>query len=257
MTRIEPALARKISKSQQMKDEQAQANRIYGDDIARVSTVLSTWDDDPEEKLMDWAASLGHGWRESRHEAATIGTHVHEMIEDFFKMMQRGEIVFGDSNSYMLALQRVKIRLQGVMPRHRERVMRAFMAFMDWASRFNSIGIISLEERIICQEMKIGGTCDFKGIIGQGGQLLRVMLDWKTSRMTQMKHKVQLGAYSVLHKIKYPEDEPFDFYGVIRFDKMMGVWEEHYTDHDGILEAEEFFLHMVKGYHMRKKLQMF
>ncbi len=257
MAKINQSLVRRASKAQELRDKQSQALRIYGDDIARVSTVLGTWNDDPEERLMDWAAFSGFSWRADRDEAATIGTHVHEMIEDCLKLVQNKSLEFSDLDSYMGAFQTMSAGFQKVAPRHREVVMRCFMAFLGWASRFQRFDIIALEEKIISQDLKVGGTCDFKGILDWGQGPARVLLDWKTSKSTNMKHKVQLAAYSILHKCKHPNDPPFDYYGVIRFDKVAGTWHDHFTDHKDILEDEEFFMHLVQGFHMRRKLKMF
>ena len=232
---------------------------IYGDDIARVSTVLGMWNDDPGEKLMDWAGAMGYRWRGVREDAATIGTHTHKLIEDTLTLVQRGALKVDSLDDDAESMQRFMQGAANVPAKFQKPVSLAFGAFVRWASSFAVVEPTALEETIICQEWGLGGTCDFKGILdaGDGSGPKRVMIDWKTSSRTSMKHKVQLGAYSLLHRHKYPDDPPFDFYGVIRFCKKTGVFEQHWTDYDDLQNDEEFFLKLLDIYRSRKALQMF
>lgn len=252
-----PLVRRPTSKAAQRRQKEEAARNIYGEDIARVSTVLDSWHDDPEEKIADWVAWQGFKWRETRDRAAEIGTHTHQMIEDCLKLVQMGEISFADVGKAIHSFQTISAGFQRVPVALRETVMRCFMGFVTWAARFPSLKVISLEETIIDRKLKIGGTCDFKGIVDWGEGPKRLLLDWKTSSKTHRKHKVQIGAYSHLHKVKYPNDPPFDFYGVIRFDREMGGFEEHYTNADDIVKDERFFLKLVELHHMSKDLVMF
>lgn len=232
---------------------------IYGDDIARVSTVLSMWNDDPGEKLMDWAGAMGYGWRGIREDAASIGTHTHTLIEDTLTLVQRGSLKFDTIEATQESMAKFMSGMVNVPKKFQKPVMLSFGAFMRWASTFAVIEPTQLEETIICDEWGLGGTCDFKGVVdyGDGTGPKRVMIDWKTSSRTSMKHKVQLAAYSLLHRWKYPDDPPFDYYGVIRFCKKTGVYEQHWTDYEDLQNDEEFFLKLLDIYHSRKLLKMF
>ncbi len=245
------------SETQRLKLEQEAARKIYGENIDRVSTILDSWNDDPDENLYDWAASKGYSWREARDHAARIGTHTHQLIEDWLTLYARGEIVFSDWTGAVISFKKLTASFSRVPAELQPIVMTCFRGFCEWFARFPSVKVIAIEERIINPELGLGGTCDFKCVLDWGEGPKRVMIDWKTSNKTYMKHQVQLGAYSLLHKWKHPNDPPFDFYGVVRFDKKMGGFEEHYTDHDGILKSERFFLHLLEGVRMRKELVMF
>lgn len=245
------------STASELKKKQAEAKKIYGDDIARVSTVLETWNDDPEEALSDWVASQGYQWRQTRDVAAQIGTHTHQLIEDALTLFARGQLRFDDFANSVITFQKLTASFQRVPQHLQQQVMLCFSSFCRWFAQFPHVEVIAIEERVICPDLKLGGTCDFKAVFDWGAGPKRVMIDWKTSNKTYTKHLVQLGAYSILHKWKHPNDPPFDFYGTVRFDKKMGGYEEHFAGPADIAKAEEFFLHLLKGYHMRKNLPSF
>lgn len=226
------------TESERRRYEEEDAKNIYGEGIDRVSTILSLWNNDPEEKLMDWAASKGHGWRPYRAECARIGTATHEMIEsdcNAIKARQSWETIMQMSAS-ALARQPLAIR---------ETVQRCYAGWVQWVSRFNRFDVIAAEETIIHDGLKVGGTCDLKAIVDYGEGPKRIMCDWKTSSGFHLKQRVQLSAYDILHKYAHPEDPPFDYYGIVRFDRRRGGFEELWFTPDVIVKDSELFLSLV------------
>lgn len=205
---------------------------IYGNNIDRVTEVIDTWHDG--DGLINWAASLGHSWREVRGHAAKVGTHTHEIIEATLKHMRAD----GDLRDQMQIAAKSYVKLQNIPTGMLNEVSLACTGWMQWANG-KSIVVERLEEKLVDEKRGFGGTCDFKGLIDGH----RVMLDWKTSKGISVRHKIQLGAYAMLHEMHHP-DEPIEWYGVVQCDKRMGVYKDMYWND---LEMEkEMFLTLLK-----------
>lgn len=189
---------------------------IYGDNIARVSDVLDCWGE-PGDGLTDWAAGLGYSWKQVRQHAADVGTHTHTVIETLL----RGVGVQDYDAAHAAAYAAVEAA-QAIPESMAAEVKIACAAFGQWCEG-KVIEPEHLEETIVDRVRGFGGTCDFKGLVN--GK--RCLLDWKTSKRTYPRHKVQIAAYAMLHELEHP-DEPIEFFGVLRLDKRLGVAEDHW-----------------------------
>jgi hypothetical protein len=217
---------------------------IYGNGIARVSDVLDAWGDPGQaEGLTNWAAGLGYSWQNVRQHAADVGTHTHSIIET----MLRGVGAQSYDDAYAIARKTVEVS-QAIPASMHDEVGRACHAFGQWCEG-KVIEPEHLEETIVDHARRFGGTCDFKGKINGA----RCLLDWKTSKRTYRRHKVQLAAYAILHDLEHP-DEPIEFYGTVRLDKRLGVAEDHYWRN---LDAERaFFLTLLNVHDLGKAIQL-
>ena len=184
---------------------------IYGENVARVSEILSAWNADGDG-LVNWAARIGPQWEQVRQHAADVGTHTHEVAEAALRRWDND----ADADAQVGAALLTYMQAGTVADNELEEVRIACSAFASWAAE-HTIRVEHLEHRLIDHDYGYGGTADFKGIIN--GR--RCLIDFKTSGRAYKRHKVQLAAYALLHELHLP-DEPIDVYAVLRLDKKTG-----------------------------------
>ena len=163
----------------------------------RVTEVIhQTW---PTPELQDWRASVGKARanRDLRH-AAHIGTLVDEAITYFLK-----------EDKPSLKVQSVEVR-------------QALRGFKEWHT-LNPFKPIALQCPLLDPDRYLGGTPDCLSP-NEG-------FDWKTSARFNFGQVLQIDQYWRL-----AERRGYDLsqYRLVRFDKILGIWEELILTQEGI-----------------------
>jgi len=126
--------------------------------------------------LIPWANKLGlQGIDSNKYvdEKAAIGTLAHQMIADYLRGKQT------DTSEYS------KVQI--------DQAENAVLAFFDW-EKTHPITPILIEEPLVSEEFKFGGTIDCLGEIA--GELC--LIDFKTSRAIYPEMLIQVVAYNQL-----------------------------------------------------------
>lgn len=167
-----------------------------GISYARITEVIhQTW---PTPELQDWRASVGKARanRDLRH-AGHIGTLVDEAI------------------TFLLSA-RPHLKVQSV------EVRQALRGFMEWHT-LNPFKPIALQQPLLDTDRYLGGTPDCLSP-NEG-------FDWKTSARFNFGQVLQIDQYWRL-----AERRGYDLqqYRLVRFDKILGIWEELVLTHEGV-----------------------
>ena len=167
-----------------------------GISYARITEVIhATW---PTPELQDWRASVGKARanRDLRH-AGHIGTLVDEAI------------TFLLSDKPHLKVQSVEVR-------------QALRGFKEWYT-LNPFKPIAMQLPLLDTERYLGGTPDCLSP-NEG-------FDWKTSARFNFGQVLQIDQYWRL-----AEHRGYDLqqYRLVRFDKILGIWEELVLTHEGL-----------------------
>ena len=168
-----------------------------GISYARITEVIhATW---PTPELQDWRASVGKARanRDLRH-AARIGSLVDTTITVF------------------LADMKLPPKIQSV------EVRQALRGFMEWQI-LNPFKPIALQVPLLDPDRYVGGTPDCLSP-NEG-------FDWKTSARFNFGQVLQIDQYWRL-----AEQRGYDLqqYRLVRFDKILGIWEELVLTHEGL-----------------------
>jgi hypothetical protein len=168
--------------------------------VPRVSNILK--DMINREYLIGWAAKIGmKEMTIERNKATTIGTRVHEMIEEFLISGKDLSIDYKTPPSYM------------------KKCNTAYNNFKHWLNRLNSLGynieeVIAIEKTVSCPYY--GGTidciCKINGAV--------YIIDFKTSKSIIYEYIIQTCAYMWLINNGFcPDIDHIDGIGIIRVDK--------------------------------------
>ena len=213
--------------------------------VPRVSYILKQCSDN--DYLIQWAASVGRKrYDYIRDRALTIGTIVHEMVDQYLTSK------YIDKNfDYKLEYD-----WHSIEKPYREGAWNAFNGFTSWEIRLNTFGY-KIEE-IYGFEIPIitpwyGGTID--AILKING--VWYLVDFKTSNQIDESYILQTAAY--LYGIEngfLPGAPEIGGIGIIRMDKKRF---DHYEDlflnksnpyqNDIILKAEECFRSYLAAYY--------
>jgi len=126
--------------------------------------------------LVYWANQMGLKGIDTRKyvdAAARVGTLAHEMVEYYL----RGE----------------RLDLSDYTPNEIEKARRAFRKFVVWAKPLDLQPIL-LEEPLVSESYRFGGTIDFYGI----RNAIPSLIDFKTSKGLYAEHLLQVAAYAML-----------------------------------------------------------
>lgn len=143
--------------------------------VPRVTEILSSMIH--EDYLMTWSNNIGlyqnKKYKEVLDYAATIGTYVHNAIENLLQ------------NKVMINIE------EDVLPAYKDNVRNAFNAFLEWWNIINKndYKILMQEYELICPYF--GGTLDL--LIEINGKVY--LTDFKTSNHPSYKYFLQLSAY--------------------------------------------------------------
>ena len=149
-----------------------------GEKVPGVTTVIGgqlAWN---KGALMYWAWSQGKegkDFRETKDEAADLGTRVHALIENEMRLRPMAEI-----------------------PKDCE---SSLLAFYEWRDAFK-LETTGSEISLVSEKYRYGGTIDYPVILS--GR--RCILDLKTSKGIYPDHRIQLAAYGQLWDEVHPDD---------------------------------------------------
>lgn len=175
--------------------------------VPRVSIILKECIS--KEYLINWAARIGkQQYAIEKNKATTIGTRVHEMIENYLLNGTDLDLSYKTVPSYMNA------------------VNTAYNNFKNWKSYIESLGyiieeIIAIEVSIVCPYY--GGTIDC--ICRINGKVY--IIDFKTSKKISYEYIIQTSAYMWAVNNGYAPSLPhIDGIGIIRIDKEKNKFED-------------------------------
>lgn len=174
--------------------------KFNGIPVPRVSNILKECIS--KEFLISWAARLGtQQYMIEKNKATTIGTRVHEMIENYL-------LTGNDLNlSYK------------IVPNYIKSVNIAYNNFKLWVDNINNLGykiekILATEQEVTCPYY--GGTIDC--IMKINGAIY--IIDFKTSKQISYEYIIQTCAYMwLINNGFFPEISHIDGVGIIRVDK--------------------------------------
>lgn len=194
-----------------------------GEKVPGVTTVIGgqlAWN---KGALMYWAWSQGKegkDFRETKDEAADLGTRVHALIE----MEMRGQ----------------------KPPEIPTDCEASLIAFYEWRDAFKLEGTAS-EVSLVSEKYRYGGTIDYPVMVS--GR--RCILDLKTSKAVYPDHRIQLAAYAQLWDEAHPDD-PVTGLHLLQVGKQDGSFHHHYWP-SLVREFETFFL--LRGlYDLQKEI---
>ena len=194
-----------------------------GEKVPGVTTVIGgqlAWN---KGALMYWAWDQGRNgkdFRETKDQAADLGTRVHALIEQEMRGQRPSEIP-SDCESSLLA-------------------------FYEWRDAFK-LEATGSEVALISEKYRYGGTLDYPGIVNSR----RVILDLKTSKGVYPDHRIQLAGYGHLWDENHPDDLVTGFH-LLQVGKEDGSFHHHYWP-SLTKEFEAFFL--LRGlYDLQKQI---
>lgn len=186
-----------------------------GTKVPGVTSVLDRYKE--SGGLLQWAFQQGKSGAanlyEQRDAAADIGTLAHAMVENVLK-----------GNDPELALATAS-------DEQKEKARQAYAMFVNWRER-NRAEVISIEEPMVSETMRVGGTPD---IALRFEQL--EMGDIKTSNGIYRDHLMQVAAYRAIWNETHEEQMTGGFH-VLRFAKEYPDFEHRYfAELDDALEC--------------------
>ena len=194
-----------------------------GERVPGVTTVLGAqlaWN---KGAVMYWAWEQGRDgkdFRQTKDDAADLGTRVHALIEQEMRGKRPPEI-----------------------PKDCE---SSLLAFYEWRDAFK-LESTGSEVALVSDLHRFGGTLDYPGLV----QGRRVILDLKTSKETYPDHRMQLSAYGMLWNEHHPDD-PVTGYHLLRVGKGDGSFHHHYWP--SLAKEWEAFLLLRKLHDLQKEI---
>lgn len=178
--------------------------------------------------LIPWAWKLGMqglDYRKTVDQAASIGTIVHQLIDDFHKGIKSNLEAFS-----VVDIKQAKI---------------AFQNYVEW---WNAQGLecVGSEVGIVSEKHRFGGTIDRVARKTKTGKLW--LIDTKTSKGIFPEHRYQQAAYKEAWDETHPDD-PIDETFIIRLDKETGGIDFHSLGTDLRTELN-IFLHLRAIYEL-------
>lgn len=166
----------------------------HGNGLPSVTEILNLI---PKPYLILWANKIGlkgEDYREISNIYTTIGTAVHNAIED-------------------VLLERPIRQLTGIFQEAIDMAETSFNNFIDWYNDQESIEVVFIEKELICKDY--AGTAD--ALLKVNGE--NILIDFKTSNRISVDYPIQLAAYYNLI------DERIDKLAVLRLSKMSNKYE--------------------------------
>lgn len=153
-------------------------------------------------------------------EAASLGSTIHGMIEDYVK---------------------AKINKQDykIDEELDERVVNGFQAFLNWEKE-NKVEFLHSEKLIYSAKYGYVGTADC--IAKLDGKLF--LLDWKTGNAIYDEMTYQVSAYIMAREEEFPK-EKYEGAIIVRLDKETGEFIEKEISLEEIKEGQDTFLHCL------------
>lgn len=194
-----------------------------GEKAPGVTTIIGgqlAWN---KSALMWWSWSQGKegkDFRETKEDAADLGTRVHALIEMEMRGQRPTEIPTDCESS--------------------------LLAFYEWRDAFK-LQATGAEVSLVSEKYRFGGTIDYPAMLS--GR--RVILDLKTSKGVYPDHRIQLAAYGQLWDEAHPDDSVTGFH-LLQVGKENGAFAHYYWP-SLAKEFEAFFL--LRGlYDLQKEI---
>jgi hypothetical protein len=177
--------------------------RYYATDAATGKKIRVPGADESSRYLMRWANNLGQdGYDHEKYvdKLANVGTCTHARALNFFLGKDIHEFD-GEFNKWEL-----------------ETADECWKKFEEWTvgKEFDPIVV---EESLVSEVFKFGGTPDFYGRIKIDGRWYYMLLDWKTSKYIYKSHWYQVAGYNVILEEKGRSSEAV---GILRMGKEVG-----------------------------------
>ena len=156
--------------------------RRNGNYYPSITHVLGSY---PKGKYFDdWLKKVGFASEHIVKKAASEGTLVHEMIEEW---LDGKEITFlyPDGN-----------------PKMSSHVWQMFLRFVDFWETYNPT-LIEAEVHLFSDEIKVAGTCDLVCELEFNGKTERWIIDFKTSNHLQITYDLQGAIYAQCYEECY------------------------------------------------------
>lgn len=200
-----------------------------GKRVVSITTITGRYD--AKDALIGWAwkeGKAGRDFKETRDDAATVGTAVHDAIEAFYTV---GSII----DPTFEHLRTEEMKAQAVL---------AYGAFLKWDAMTKPT-ITHAEIPLVSESLKVGGCIDAIGL--RDGR--RIMHDWKTSNGIYAGHIVQVcGGYGLLWNEAFPND-PIELYEVNRFGKDGSLYS-HTWEANEVGPAQDQFKQWLGAYRL-------
>ncbi len=198
-----------------------------GKRIPGVTTVIGSelaWN---KNALMYWCWEQGRDgldFRQTRDDAADLGTLVHALIEAEMRKMPTP-----------------------VIPEEmKDKAENALLGFYEWQAAFR-LEATGSEVALVSELLQTGGTIDYPARVSSR----RVILDLKTSKGVYPDHRIQLATYGAIWNENFPDD-PITGYHLLQVGKGDGSFHHHYWPS---LERELVsFTHLRKLYDLHKEI---
>jgi hypothetical protein len=125
----------------------------------------------------------------------------------------------------------------------------AFISFLEW-TKHHTIEPVLIEEQLVSERYRFGGTFDFLGVID--GHL--TLLDFKTGKALYDESWYQLAAYNILVMEHYPDVGPIERFKLVRIGRDEDEGFEEPEMGPGLVMSlcESIFLHAL-GIHQDLK----
>jgi hypothetical protein len=185
--------------------------------------------------MLIWAFNCGRDGIDLdkyRDEKAEIGHLAHQMILDHF----RGTVTETEDYS----------------ANQIDAAENAFISFLEW-SKHHTIEPVLIEEQLVSERYRFGGTFDLLAIID--GKV--TLLDFKTGKALYDESWYQLAAYNILLMEAYPEVGPIERFKLVRIgrDEDEGFEEPEMGPGLVLSLCESIFLHALGIYQDLKAMK--
>jgi len=197
--------------------------------VPSVTTIIESslgWN---KASLISWAAKTAQAGNDPdkiKHEAASIGTLTHKMIEDHTKGLVTNLFSYSQSDIDQATI--------------------GFNAFLKWETDYKP-QYLQAEVPLVSNLYHYGGTIDT--VIGLGDSL--GVLDLKTSKGVYQEYIIQIAAYRQL----YTENcGKLDFCSILKLDKITGSYEYHTFSDTQLDKAFEAFTCCLTLYNLKSEI---
>ena len=199
--------------------------------VPRVTKILDYCSD--QSGLINWGASVGKMMYKIKNKATTVGSNVHEMIDNYLNYVTgKSKIEDMDLNGFL-------------SNDYLDEIYNAYNHFKEWLADFNAHGfrieeVVGLEVPVVCPWF--GGTID--AIVKINGYYY--ILDFKTSKQISTEYFLQVSAYMWMVNNGYGDNLPhINGVGIIRVSKTFDGFESIFLN-----EFDPYQNYVINQYQM-------
>ncbi len=218
-----------------------QPYKVDGKRVPGVTTIIGRFKD--SGGLIYWAGKQGERVErgeidhiyDTRDEAASLGTLVHEMVEAHI-----------DGVEFYFPGEKQGDDRQQINVEDKEKVWAAYGAYFEWQKNCG-MEFVAQEIPLVSEQYLFGGCPDAIARINDK----LCLIDWKTSGGVYPDYLIQLAAYK--HLWEEAGNEPIEGFHLCRFDKEYGDFAHHY--YPELDDAWLQFLLFREAYDIDKRLK--